>query len=147
LTFNVFGINLVRFAENVSDFKNNKAAGPDQIKPIILKNIPEKLIERICTIYAASIETGYTPKAWRHAKVIFIPKPGKEDYTDPNAYRPISLTSFMFKTLERLVLWQLEATTFKTKPMHKNQHAFRRGHSTEIPLSKLTNFVEQCFSN
>jgi ribonuclease HI len=49
--------------------------------------------------------------------------------------------------MERLVLWHLEETTFKQKPVHKNQHAFRRGHSTEIPLSKLSNFVEQCFIN
>jgi hypothetical protein len=49
--------------------------------------------------------------------------------------------------MERLVLWHLENTTFKNKPLHRNQHAFRRGHSTEIPLSKLTNFVEQAFIN
>jgi ribonuclease HI len=49
--------------------------------------------------------------------------------------------------MERLVLWNLEDTTLKLKPIHRNQHAFRRGHSTEIPLSKLTNFVEQAFIN
>jgi hypothetical protein len=49
--------------------------------------------------------------------------------------------------MERLVLWRLEETTFKIHPIHRNQHAFRRGHSTEIPLSKLTNFVEQAFIN
>jgi ribonuclease HI len=53
----------------------------------------------------------------------------------------------MLKTMERLVLWRLEGTTFKRFPLHKNQHAFRRGHSTEIPLSKLTNFVETAFTN
>jgi ribonuclease HI len=138
-------INTTNFKRAVNLFKNNKAAGPDLIKPIVLKNLPDRVIERICTLYSACIETGYTPQIWRHAKVIFIPKPGKADYTDPNAFRPISLTSFTFKTMERLVLWHLEDTTFKLKPLHKNQHAFRRGHSTDIPLSKLTNFVEQCF--
>jgi hypothetical protein len=53
----------------------------------------------------------------------------------------------MFKTLERLVLWRLEDTALKHNPMHKNQHAFRRGHSTEIPLSELTNYIEQAFIN
>jgi ribonuclease HI len=139
-------INTTKFQKAVSLFKNDKAAGPDQIKPIVLKNLPTRIIERICTLYSACIESGYTPKAWRHAKIIFIPKPGKDDYTNPNAFRPISLTPFIFKTMERLVLWHLEDTTFKNnKTLHRNQHAFRRGHSTEIPLSKLTNFVEQCF--
>jgi ribonuclease HI len=140
-------INLKTIKQAISNFKNDKAAGPDLIKPIVLKNIPDNVLLRLCTLYSASIETGYTPKIWRSAKIIFIPKPGKNDYTDPNAFRPISLTSFMLKTLERLVLWRLEDTTFKRFPLHKNQHAFRRGHSTEIPLSKLTNFVETAFIN
>jgi hypothetical protein len=140
-------INATNFQKAVQLFKNDKAAGPDNIKPIVLKNIPQKLTERICNLYAACIESGYTPTKWRHSKVIFIPKPGKEDYSDPNSFRPISLTPFIFKTMERLVLWHLEETTFRAKPLHRNQHAFRRSHSTDIPLSKLTNFVEQCFIN
>jgi hypothetical protein len=76
-------INTEKFNKAVQLFKNDKAAGPDLIKPIVLKQLPKKVIERICTLYAACIETGYTPKAWRHAKVIFIPKPGKDDYSDP----------------------------------------------------------------
>jgi hypothetical protein len=131
----------------INRFKNDKAAGPDQIKPIVLKNLPDNVILRLCTLFSATIDTGYTPEIWRHSRAILIPKPGKDDYTNPNSFRPISLTSFMFKTLERLVLWRLEDTALKQNPMHKNQHAFRRGHSTEIPLSELTNFIEQAFIN
>jgi ribonuclease HI len=49
----------------------------------------------------------------------------------------------MFKTLERLVLWHLECTTFRLKPFNTNQHAFRKGHSTEAALSKTVNQLEQ----
>jgi hypothetical protein len=101
-------INVNNFQKAVQLFKNDKAAGPDNIKPIILKNIPTRLTERLCNLYAACLESGYTPSKWRHSRVIFIPKPGKDDYSDPNAFRPISLTSFIFKTMERLVLWHLE---------------------------------------
>jgi hypothetical protein len=131
-------INLDSCKAAISHFKNDKAAGPDQIKPIILKNLPDNVISRLCTLFSAIIDTGYTPEIWRHSRAILIPKPGKDDYTNPNSFRPISLTSFMFKTLERLVLWRLEDTALKNNPMHKNQHAFRRGHSTEIPLSELS---------
>jgi ribonuclease HI len=131
----------------INVFKNDKAAGPDQIKPIVLKHLPDNVLLRLVTLFSASIETGYTPEVWRHSRAILIPKPGKDDYTNPNSFRPISLTSFMFKTLERLVLWRLEDTALKQHPMHKNQHAFRRGHSTEIPLSELTHYVEQAFVN
>ena len=45
--------------------------------------------------------------------------------------------------MERVVYWNLENTTLKTSPLHKNQHAFRRGHSTEIALVHLVNKIEK----
>jgi hypothetical protein len=35
--------------------------------------------------------------------VTFIPNPGKLDYTEAKAYRLISLSSFLLKTMEELV--------------------------------------------
>jgi hypothetical protein len=71
-------INPTIFRKAVALFKNNKAAGPDQIKPIVLKNLPDNTIERICTLYSASIELGYTPVEWRHAKVNLSPNQGNQ---------------------------------------------------------------------
>jgi ribonuclease HI len=126
----------------IHNFSNGKAAGPDNIKPDLLKHLPEKVILRLVNLYAACIETGHTPPNWCHSKTIMIPKSNKSDYSNPRSFRPISLTSFLFKTLERLVLWHLEDTSLKHSPLNKNQHAFRKDHSTEIPLSKLCSFIE-----
>jgi hypothetical protein len=46
---------------------------------------------------------GFIPMAWRHVKVIFIPKPKKLDYNKAKPYRPVSLSSFLLKTMEKLV--------------------------------------------
>ena len=46
---------------------------------------------------------GYVPAAWQGARVVFIPKPGKCGYTSLKDCRPISLTSFLLKTSERLI--------------------------------------------
>ena len=35
--------------------------------------------------------------------MFFIPKPLKMDYGDVGSFRPISLTQFVFKTMERIV--------------------------------------------
>ncbi len=40
--------------------------------------------------------------------MVFIPKPGKEDYPKAKSFCLITLTSFIFKTLERVVLDHLE---------------------------------------
>ncbi len=131
----------------IKSFSDFKANGPDGIKPIILKRLPDEAIKRLVQIYTACITLGYTPLKWRASRTVFIPKPGKEDYTIPKSFRPISLTSFCFKTLERLVLWHLERTTFRRQPMHQKQHAFRKGHSTEVALSQVTDRIEKAILN
>ena len=139
-------INPSRFRMAVECFKNDKAAGPDDLKPLVLKKLPENVVIRLCNIFAACIATGYTPEVWRHSRTIFIAKEGRANYTDPRAFRPISLMSFVFKTLERLVLWHVEESALKHFPLHRNQHAFRRGHSTEAALSKMVSFIEETYA-
>ena len=92
---------LIRSA--MKKFKPNKAAGPDGLKPIVFKYLPTSALEILSIIYKACISLCHTPKVWRETKVIFLPKPGKDSYDIPKAYRPISLSNFLLKTLERLV--------------------------------------------
>ena len=87
----------------MKQFKPNKAAGPDGLKPIVFRYLPTNALEVLSIIYKACISLCHTPKAWRETKVIFLPKPGKDSYDIPKAYRPISLSNFLLKTLERLV--------------------------------------------
>jgi hypothetical protein len=57
-------------------------------------------------------ETGDLPSIWKLANVIPIPKPSK-DHSEPSNYRPISLTSCVCKTMERMInarlVWFLES--------------------------------------
>ncbi len=140
-------INEARVRRAIASFSDFKASGPDEIKPIMLKKLPDKAIELLNAIYTACVQLSYTPKVWTESRTVFIPKPGKDDYSIPKAFRPISLTSFCFKTLERLILWNLEATTFRTNPLHERQHAFRKGHSTETALSQVVDQIEEAIYN
>ena len=131
----------------ITGFDSHKAAGLDNLKPIILKNVPDNIITFLVLIYTACITIGYTPKKWRESFASFIPKPKKGDYTNPRAFRPISLTSFLFKTLERLVCWHNDETAFKNNPLHRRQYAFRKGFSTEKAMSDALNIIEKGFYN
>ena len=73
--------------------------------------------------------------------VIFLAKVGKSDYSIPKSYRPITLSSFMLKGLERIVQWFLLAHVIK-KPF-AFQHAYTKGLSTETALSTFGNKVEK----
>jgi hypothetical protein len=59
----------------------------------------EVLINPLRKIFTACLAFGYIPKPCRKVKVIFIPKPGRDTYEMAKAFRPISLTSFFFRTM------------------------------------------------
>ena len=132
----------MKVKEAFNSFGPDKAAGRDGIKPKFLQNLNDNFNNRITWLYRAVMCLSYTPQRWRETKCIFIPKPGKDDYTNPRAYRPISLVSFLFKALERVVLWQIEDNVLSKCPISKNQHGFRRGYSVDTALSDFTDEVE-----
>jgi ribonuclease HI len=75
--------------------------------------------------------------------VAFIPKPGKKDYSDPKALRPICLTSFLLKILERLIDWFIKEEVLTKFPLHEAQFAYRRGIGTEVALHQLVSRLEK----
>ena len=89
--------------EAIKSFSPFKSSGPDGIFPALLQKGAEYIVPHLAVIFTACLKFAYTPKAWQEARVVFIPKPGKASYATPKAYRPISLTSFLLKTMERIV--------------------------------------------
>jgi len=63
--------------------------------------------------------------------------PGRNTYSGPRDYRPISLTSFLLKTMERLVDRYLRDEALAIVPLHPNQHAYQAGKSVETALHWL----------
>ena len=129
-----------RVLQAIESFGDYKCGSGDGIKPIVLKNMGNSALTHLTTLIKVSHLLGYVPDSWRDSKVIFIPKPGKSDYTNPKSYRPISLLSFLFKVHERVVLYHLQETILVDSPLSIDQHGFRKGRSCE---SALSNFVEQ----
>ena len=69
-------------------FGSKKAPDPDGLEPIVLKNLNEKAVIFLTALYKMSISKQQIPSSWRKMDVIFIPKPGKEDYSSPKSYGP-----------------------------------------------------------
>ena len=70
--------------------KINKAPGPDQIHPRILKEMSSVIAPILTMIYCKSYKTGELPDVWKLANITPVFKKGKR--SDPSNYRPISLT-------------------------------------------------------
>lgn len=75
------------------------------------------------------------------------PKPGKDTFGKASSYRPISLTSFILKTLEKLVDKHIRYEELKENPIDSCQHAYRAGRSTESALHSLLQELEESKEN
>jgi hypothetical protein len=80
--------------------------------------------------------------AWRQVRVTFIPKSRKYDYTEAKSYRPISLSSFLLKTMEKLIDRHIRGSVLKVYPLHQNQHSYQTGKSTETALHNVVTCIE-----
>ena len=126
-----------------SNFGDYKSPGKDGIFPVMIKKCFSHLGGHLVNLYKDCIKLSYVPELWRESKVVFIPKVGKTDYSNPKNFRPISLLSFLLKGLERLILWYLEETSLNTGLLHKNLFAYRAGRSTDTALHCIIHKIEK----
>jgi hypothetical protein len=138
-------INQSKIRWTLGTFKPFKSAGTDEIVPALLQQGMEDLAPHLCCISTACLAYGYIPMAWRQVGVTFIPKPRKPDYTEAKPYRAISLSSFLFKTMEKLVGRHIRDGALKKYPLHRNQHAYQTGRSTETTLHNVVNKHRKCY--
>lgn len=124
-------------------FGPDKAAGPDELKPYVLQHLGHTSLKWLVKLYKTSLALSYVPSIWRESKVIFIPKPGKDDYSKVKSFRPISLTSYLFKGLERVILDEIEREYLSVNPVNANQHGFRKGSGCDSALSSMVNEIEK----
>lgn len=130
----------IRWALN--SFSPYKSPGPDGVFPALLQEGVNQIIESLHVIFTACLTLGFIPSKWRNVKVTFIPKPGRNDYEEAKNHRGISLSSFLLKTLERLVDRYIKEVVLIRKPLHLNQHAYQRGKSTMSAIHKLSKHIE-----
>lgn len=122
----------------LSLFSPYKSAGEDGIFPALLQEGKNELSELLTEIFKSSLLLSYIPLPWRDVRVIFIPKAGHSDYTQTKSMRPISLSSFLLKCLERILDWFIRGKVI----LNPHQHAYRKGKSVDTALASLCNKIE-----
>ena len=130
----------------------HKAPGPDNISGRLLKVCHEQLAEVFCCLFNRSLSEHSIPTIWKSSTICPVPK--KSNPTCNNDYRPVALTSLVMKSLERLILPQLQReVSGLTDPL---QFAYKqqRGtddavitllHHTYAQLEKPKSFVRMVF--
>ena len=126
----------------VFSFQPYKSPGMDGIMPIMLQQGFELLGRKLLMLLRTSLALGYISMRCRHTRVVFIPKPGKP-LTQAKSLRPISLMSFMLRTLEKLLDRHIRGGVLVEKPLHQNQLTYRAGMSTDTALYQVVQRLEK----
>ena len=123
---------------------NNSSPGPDQIHFEILRHLPIETLHILLDFINDTWKSDTFRESWREVLIISIPKPGK-DHFNPLNYRHIALTSFICKTVERMVnerlVWYLEENGL----LAKQQCGYRSNRSTVDHLVRLETFIRDAF--
>ncbi|KAL5604161.1 uncharacterized protein BROUX77_004347 [Berkeleyomyces rouxiae] len=91
--------------------------GHDRLSVSVLKHVWNVVPWRrwIVCLTNLCLSLGHHPLVFRKAEVIVIPKPNKDDLTDPKNWRPISLLPTLGKGIERLVARRLAFWALKSR--------------------------------
>ena len=113
---------------------HQKASGSDGISAWILKVCSEKVADALVLIFSASINQRKIPDDWKHAIITPVYKGGNKNRTNPENYRPISLTSVTCKLMEHIIHSHIMKHLDRDQTLSNARHCFRKFHSCETQL-------------
>ena len=129
---------VVKLLKNI---KLHKAAGPDDIHLMLLREAADEIAPAITLLFQASLDQGNTPSTWRKALVVPIFKKGSK--SDASNYRPISLTSVLCKLCEHILHSTIITHLANHKILSDAQHGFRKRRSCDTQLLLALNDISR----
>ena len=117
----------------------DKACGPDEMHPRLLKELADEISTPLAMIFRKSLLDGDLPLDWKHANVSPLFKKGAKNI--PSNYRPISLTSIICKIMETIVKEKIMSHLIDNNLITRHQYVFIPGRST---TTQLLNYLNDC---
>ena len=118
---------------------SSQARGTDGIpQNIIVKALPA-IGDYLVQIFNSSFAQGIFPSSWKQAHVIALKKVVAPSTVSD--FRPIALLCFLSKVLEKIAHTQITEYLNRNNLLDPFQAEFRRHHSTQTALIKLTDDI------
>ena len=124
----------------------NSSPGDDRISYNMIRKSHSSCQYFLLEVLNKIFSSGTYPSIWKKSTVLSFPKPGKI-HSNPENYRPISLTSCVGKLLEKIVNVRLNFFLEHNRNIPQCQFGFRRMHSTIDALNKFTSDVSTSLNN
>ena len=120
----------------------NKASGPDEISPKLLKELHYEIAPILTKIFRSTLHSGIVPDGCNSALVARVYK--KDPNRKASKYRPISLTCIASKLMEHILVSNIMTHFDSNNLLTPFQHGFRSKHSCE---TQLISFTQEIFDN
>uniref|UniRef100_A0AAQ5ZG27 Reverse transcriptase domain-containing protein n=1 Tax=Amphiprion ocellaris TaxID=80972 RepID=A0AAQ5ZG27_AMPOC len=121
-----------------------KPAGMDELDVRLLKLVSDVISIPVFHIIISLLKCR-CPVKWKVAKIVPLPKNGKESFSGKNS-RPVSILPILSKIMEKIAYDQINLYFCKNGLNSSSQHAYKNGHSTTTALAQNTddwmNYIE-----
>jgi hypothetical protein len=130
----------------INSLKLRKTCGIDGIPNEYLRHLPRRPLVHLTHLFNHCFQLAHFPHSWKEAKIITLPKTGK-DPKFPQNLCPISLLPTTGKLFEKVILQLLKKHTEEKGLLNASQFGFRARHSTTLQLMRLTDHMTLNFNN
>jgi hypothetical protein len=130
---------LEEITEALRTTSNTSAADPSGVGYTILKWAHAACPDALTVIFNLCLTLGVHP--WNTVTIVVLNKPQKLDYSQPKAYRPISLLECTGKVLEKIVANQINADILKYDILPPTQFGSRPHHNAVDAIATLVHRI------
>lgn len=116
--------------EAILDTSNTSASGFSQHSYRQVKWAFQTQHDILVALYRRCLYRGYHSKSWQYAIAVALCKPCKPDYSEPHAYRLITLLEYLGKVLEKIIVRHLQYMAATHSLIPCQQFGARAGYST-----------------
>ena len=121
LTFNLEKITASEVRRVLRTLPNKSSCGSDRISYQMIKEAGPGLVGPLVSLFNASLRLRKVPDEWRKSIIKPIFKGGRKDRRDPSSYRPIALTSWVARTMEKVLNARILEYLQKTSLLYEHQ--------------------------
>lgn len=126
----------------ISKLAQYKAPGPNGVSNAVLTHCRELITPHLGPIFRATFTLKVYPAEWKTSRTVVLRKPGKPDYTNAKAYRPIALLDTISKVLSTCVAEDLTYIAETHKLLPQNHFGGRPGRTATDSLHLVTKFIK-----
>lgn len=119
---------------------SGKSADKEHFNPVMFKHLGTNAIGYIGKLANICLKEGKW--IWDKAEVIFLKKYGKDTYSKPGSYRPISISSYIGKLIEKILTARIYKFLIALHLYDPNQEGFTPRRNTIRYLNRLINGVK-----